>query len=130
MIKIDGNNQRAVRETTVPFEYTENGEVKAQNIRLRYYAETVKEARDRYASQQKLRTENPGKIVWLSESLVGRIESLPDLKLPGGSKTEDKQFEITVANLDQLDVRNLEAMQSAILQDTAPKATPEPSPAG
>jgi hypothetical protein len=121
MITIDGNNQRAVRETTVPFEYTEKGELKAQTIRVRYYATTVKEDRERYQAQVKMLKDNPLKITWKSESLVKRIESLPDLKLPG-----EKAFEITVENLEQLDLRNLEAIEEAIIQDTAPKATPVP----
>jgi hypothetical protein len=126
MITIDGNNQRAVRETTVPFEYTEKGELKAQTIRVRYYATTVKEDRERYQAQVKMRKDNPLKITWKSESLVKRIESLPDLKLPGKDGKGEAPFEITAENLEQLDLRNLEAIEDAIIQDTAPKATPVP----
>jgi hypothetical protein len=126
VITISGNNQRAVRETTVPFEFVENGEVKAQTIRLRYFTRTCKEAREAQAKQTAERKANPLKIVWLSESLAERIESLPDLKLPGKDGKDEKPFEITVENLDKIEIRNLEAMQEAIMQDTAPKATPVP----
>lgn len=126
MITIDGNNQRAVRETTAPFEYVEKGEIKSQIIRVLYFATTVKEDRERYESMAKQRKDNPLKIVWKSESLAKRLHSLPDLKLPGKDGKDVVPFEITPENLEQLDLRNLEAIEEAVVNDTAPKATPVP----
>jgi hypothetical protein len=120
MIKVNPKN-RTVRECTAPYEYTnDKGETVTEQIRVRYFSRTIVEAKENYAELQKLATEDPERIVWTSETLVRRgLESLPDL-----SDEHGKPLTITVENLDKLEGRNLDAILTAINNDTAPKEQP------
>lgn len=115
MIKIDAK-QRTVRECIAPFQFTEKGEIKTEDIRVRYYSLTWNEIQAQHAALAKIVKDNPQETIWPHESLVDRIESLPDLHGPDG-----KPLKITAKNLGDLDTKNLEAIKKAIDEDFAGK---------
>ena len=112
--------KRVVRETTAPFEFTNDaGEVETTNIRVRYVSLTVKQAKDRHI---KLEAMGEKEMYWMSEQVidVGLCE-LPDLIDP---KTK-KPYKITIDVLDNFSAKNLRNIKKAIDDDIAPKAQPE-----
>lgn len=115
MIIID-EKQRTVRECEAPFEYFDKGELKTEQIRVRYYSFTWGEIQSRHAELAALAKDNPDHTIWPHETLVDRIESLPDLKT-----ADSKPFKITAKNLGNLDTKNLEAIKKAIDEDFAGK---------
>lgn len=57
---------------------------------------------------------------WVSKKLADMLHSLPDLS--GG---KGKPFEISFENLENLSLKNLEAIEKAIEDDIDPKSPPE-----
>jgi hypothetical protein len=112
MIKVTG--KRAVRSTTAPY-ITEDGEI--TEIAVEYYSSTTAFMKDRRERAIK-RAEDakPTDFAWHTEELVEDLFALPDL-----ADDKGKPFKITVANLDKLDVRNLNAIRQAIEDDIAAK---------
>lgn len=117
---------RTVRETTAPYEYTdENGETKTEQIKVRYFVRTAKEAREwreemvRRFEESKANPDAPPFFVYHMDTLAERLESLPDL-----ADEKGKAFPITSEALGMLSTRNLEAIHDAIEADTAPKEQP------
>lgn len=123
MIKVNPT-ARTVRETTAPYLYEEKGEAKTADIRVRYFSFTWNELQSQHAALKQI-AKNGDATIWPHETLVDRIESLPDLAGPDG-----KKFAITAENLGCLDTRNLEAIQKAINEDFEGKARPAKSPNG
>lgn len=117
MIKLD-TAKRNVRETKCNYIYTdaENAEHTAE-IRVRYFSLTVRELKEFQARQAA--ADKAGEKVWSSDILAERVESLPDL-----GDTEGKPFTISVELFDSMDLRNVEAIQKAISEDTSPKEQP------
>ncbi|MFN6963960.1 MAG: hypothetical protein ACK4S4_09360 [Pyrinomonadaceae bacterium] len=111
MLKIKAS-QRVVRETTAPFEYSDNGETKSVDIRVRYYSPTIKDLHDHRREVQTRQEEQPDNPMMLSDVLARRLESLPDL-----SDDKGKPIKITVAALEEISIRNLTAIQRAINED-------------
>lgn len=119
MINISNATEKRVRQTTAPFIYTENGEEKTASIRVRYFDLTVKQLKER---QEKLAAEvkiDPDKLVWLSDTLIERLESLPDII--GDDK---KPVELTLEFLESLSLENLKAIKNAIEENDNPKPSP------
>lgn len=113
-------NARTIRETTCEFEYQDGDKLKTEKIRVRYYSPTT-------ADQRKLKTErDENGAYWLSDMLVDRLESLPDLI----DEETGKPFVIEQEFLDGLDVRNINAINQAIQDDLNPKLTPDSSQNG
>lgn len=125
MIKVTANGQRNVRECTSQFEYEEDGEQKTDEIRVRYFSQTVAELKQlRLDALAKFNAAKKGKAAetefpWVSNTLAKRLESLPDLEGEDG-----KPFAITVENLDTLSIINLRAIEAAIEEDVRPKSQP------
>jgi len=124
MIRVTG--QRTVRETTAPYEYTdENGETVKEDIRVRYFVRTAKEAREdrenklRQYEESKKKPDAPPVFFYHMDELAKRLESLPDLEDEKG-----KPFPITPDSLGMLTTANLEAINNAIEADIAPKEQP------
>jgi hypothetical protein len=115
MIKVTG--KRAVRNCTATY-ITEEGET--AEIAVEYYSWTIAEMKAT-RKEAELRVESaPGNIVWASELLADRLHALPDL-----ADDKGKPFKITVANLDKLDIDNLNAIREAIDEDiSAGKSRP------
>jgi len=97
MIKL---GSKLIRETTAPFQYTDEstGETKTEEIRVRYFSHTIAEIR---ANAAKIQAEidaakERGEPLWLSATLPYQIESLPDIADPKSGKDSIK---ITRANL-------------------------------
>lgn len=112
------STERIVRETAAPYEHLVKGEVKTDSIRVRYYSETWNEMQERHKQLKQLELERgEDAIVWPHEVLADRLESLPDLRLPGG-----KPFKITPENLGTLEKRNLVAIRKAIDEDIEGKS--------
>jgi hypothetical protein len=112
MIKVTG--KRAVRSTTAPY-ITEDGE--STEIAVEYYSATtavMKERRD--IAIKRAENAKPGEMAWFSDELVQDLHALPDL-----ADDKGKPFKITVANLDKLDIRNLNAIRKAIEDDIVAK---------
>ena len=106
--------QKIIRTTSAPFEYMEGTEVKTKKITVRYVGRTVKELKEQRASIENRAKENPNQVVWLSESLAKRLNALEDLP-------EDfANLQITEEGLDELDVKNLEAIRDAIDENENP----------
>ena len=113
---------RLVRETTAPYEYTdEKGELKVEQIRVRYYSLSVAEMREKTARIEQMIAEAVDKKepVWLSDVLPLTLESLPDLLDQKG-----KPIAITADSLAKLNRHNLDAIQTAISEDLNPKEQP------
>jgi hypothetical protein len=111
--------KRVVRETTAPFEFTNDaGKVETTDIRVQYFSLTVKEAKDRHA---KLEAMGEKEMYWMSEQLIDiGLCGLPDLLDP---KTK-KPCKITVEMLDNFSAKNLREIKKAIDDDITPKAQP------
>lgn len=124
-IQINGN-QRMVRTTTCPFEYVgKDGETLTDQITVRYYIRTAKEAKERHeaarAAYEKAKANNELiPFEYYVDTLPERLESLPDLAGPDG-----KAFAITPENLGLLSTTNLNAIHEAIEADQNPKAQPD-----
>ncbi len=127
MIKITGTNQRNVRECTAPFEYTEGGELKVEEIKVRYFSQTVGEMKEERNGRRQIavaapkkgakKTEQEDSFPWVSNKLAEQLESLPDIAGKDG-----KPMKITVENLDLISVNNLYAIEIAISRDLVPKS--------
>lgn len=147
MIKISAKT-RNVRETTSLFEYNDDSGklVKKEDFRVQYYSWTSKDvkeirAKERADIARKLASAAKPKkdvkkevdesaqlseqlakadeFMWFSDELMKLLHALPDLADENG-----KPFKITLANLDMLDVKNLERIYKAIGDDIAGKAQP------
>lgn len=114
MIKIN-TIEKTVRETMAPFELSENGKNRTEQIRVQYKSFTVKEMKQRRAKYEAEAKANPDAVVWLSDTLAEKLIALPDLL-----DDKEKPVEITVEFLDTLEVRNLEAIKKAIEDDEDP----------
>jgi|SRR6185369_15150665 hypothetical protein len=110
---------RVVRETTAPFEFTNDaGEVETADIRVRYFSRTVKEEKDR---KSKLEAMDDNELYWMSEQLMDAgLCELPDLIDPKSKKP----YKITVDVLDNFSAKNLRNIKKAIDDDITPKAQP------
>jgi hypothetical protein len=108
MIKVTG--KKSVRTCTAP--YIEEGEI--VEISVEYYSWTIAEMKAKREAAEKRAESAPGNIVWASEMLVDRLHALPDL-----ADEKGKPFKITVANLEKLDIDNLNAIREAIDEDIA-----------
>lgn len=106
--------QKIIRETTADFEYQEAGEIKKKKIRVRYFGQTLKDIKLRRAEVKARAEKDPTDVLWLSETLSKRLESLLDMP------DSFNPFEITEENLDELDVKNLERIDKAIADDENP----------
>mgnify|MGYP003594762879 CR=1 FL=1 len=115
MIKIDAK-KRTIRETTCPFHYSENGELKSEEIRVRYYSFTWNEIQAEHARIAELIKNDPLATVWPNETLAERIAELPDLQDAKG-----KPFVISAKTLGDLDTKNLDAIKKAIDEDLSGK---------
>lgn len=112
MIKVTG--KRAVRSTTAPY-ITEDGET--TEIAVEYYSQTTAAMKERREKAiKRAESAKPGDFAWHSDELVQDLFALPDL-----ADDKGKPFKITVANLDKLDVRNLNAIRQAIEDDISGK---------
>lgn len=118
MIKL--NATPTVRECKAPYEYEDgNGKLVTKEIRVRYFSRTVAQLKRMQAAAKARAEDDPDAIVWLSDSLLERIESLPDIEGPDG-----QPLAITIENLDLLDTKNLKAIGDAIDADLVPKEQP------
>lgn len=118
MIKVN-LEARTVRETTCPYEFTDDeGNLQTKDIRVRYFSPTIADSkRERQAIDGLIKADKSA-VYWYSESLVNRIESLPDLV----DAATGKPLKITVEVLEALDSKNVERIHEAILEDLRPKA--------
>lgn len=115
MIKV--NSQKTVRETRAPYEFVnESGATETAQIRVRYFSFTIKELKEWRAYIKEKVESDPENIIWLSEKLLPRIESLPDL-----SDEQGNPLPVTVETLEMLDLKNLRSIEKAIEEDLSPK---------
>lgn len=123
MIKLS-NPQGRVRETTAPFEYTDDkGKVQTADIRVIYRSPTITDIRVQKLEREA--RENAGESLYISDSLASVIDALPDL-----TDDNEKEIAITVENLDQLTITNLTAIQKAINEDIEGKSQSSKSHSG
>lgn len=116
MIKINSSSARIVRETTAPFEYIEDGEIKNVDIRVRYFGARVADIKKLRREIEERAKTDPNAIIWLSEEVHLRIESLPDLIGDDGLPVA-----VSVDFLESLDIKNLQAIKNAIQAADNPK---------
>ncbi|MET0754297.1 MAG: hypothetical protein ABWZ66_13025 [Pyrinomonadaceae bacterium] len=114
MIKVDTNKKPIIRETTAPWEYEADGEIKTDDIRVQYYDWTTKELKEQEADLKAKQAE--GDLLWNTDSLLGRIHSLPDLV-----DEKEKPVEITLEFLDAQSIKNIAALKKAIDDDLNPE---------
>lgn len=110
-IKVN-TKKRTVRETTAPYICEDAGELKTEQIRVRYYSFRWNELQDQHNKLRQLAKDDPQASIWPHETLVDRLESLPDL-----TDEKGKPFAITAHNLGSLDTQNLNAIKKAIDED-------------
>jgi hypothetical protein len=113
--------KRTVRETTAPYEFTdEDGNPKTEDVRVQYYSLTIKDIK---ADQDEIKAKakkDPNGTYWLSDELAKRIHALPDL-----ADEDGKPFPITAKSLEEcVAVTNLRSIKAAIEKDIAPKEQP------
>lgn len=108
---------RTVRETTAPWEYTdETGALQVEDIRVRYISPTLQ---DLERVRKMMADAEEGSSAWLAKDLSERIDSLPDiLDEKGKPVTTDEAFFQTVT------LKNLQALQKAYNDDLYPKEQP------
>ena len=122
MITIQKNQKPIVRETTADFEYEENGVVKTEKIRVRYYDWTTKQLKEQQAAfKAKLGEDDP---LWHTDTLAHRLQSLPDLI----DAETGEPVEVTLAFLDGLSVKNVGSIRKAVEDDLNPKPIGVSSP--
>ena len=118
MIKLSQIEKPIVRECTAPFIHPdESGELKTHQIRVRYRSVTSRDLKAQRADMFARHEANPNGIVYLSETLAKRIESLPDLIGEDGEPVQ-----ISEDFLDTLAVENLQAINQAINEGTDGKS--------
>lgn len=106
--------QRIIRKTTATVEFAdEKGDIQTGEIQVHYYSPTMADLQN---SQRAMEASN-GDIGWVTRELAPRIHALPDIL-----GDDDKPIEITVANLESLPIKNLNAIQEAIEKDLHPKS--------
>jgi hypothetical protein len=119
-IRVTG--ERTVRETTAPYIYKdEKGKEQSSDIAVQYYSSTTGYMKQQWAEakqkQAKAKTKaakdaDDLEMSWYTDELVKVLFALPDLEAADGGT-----FEITVENLDNLDIRNVKAIRQAIADD-------------
>lgn len=120
MIKLNPK-KRTIRETTAKFEYM-NGtaEIKTDDIRVLYYSPTVADSREELAAMKSRKDAEDDSIWWLSDSLLRKVHSLPDL-----CDEKGKEHKLTREFYESLDFKNLDSILSAINEDlSAGKSQP------
>jgi len=117
-----------VRETKADYQFTEDGEMKTESIRVQYYSFTTKRLKEmRSDVKAKL---DAGEALWHSDTLADQLHGLPDLvdekKRPCFVPHEgDEQKRIkAIEFLDTLIVGNIDAIKKAIDEDVSPKEQP------
>ncbi|HEY8562793.1 MAG TPA: hypothetical protein VIL74_20615 [Pyrinomonadaceae bacterium] len=115
--------KRIVRETTAPYKFVNDaGEIETAQIRVRYFSSTTKELKERFEEEKaKFKAAQANQepyFAWHTESLVRRLESLPDL-IDGST---GKPFPITLDFLESLESMNVTAIVDAIKEDENPKS--------
>lgn len=124
MIKL--NSSRLVRQTTAPFEYTNDaGEIVTEQIRVFYRMLTVGERKQQMQRIKDAVERDDKSILWLSETLADVIDELPDILGDDG-----KPIAITIENLDRIAAYNLDAIDKAITADLTPKEQASKLPNG
>lgn len=110
---------RTVRRTTAKWESNgeELGTVETEEITVLYYSPTIAELKAAQADIEQRYKDNPDQIYWLSETLVKRIHSLPDLKVGEGQPTA-----LTAEWLESQDLKNLTSVKTAVEDDINPKS--------
>jgi hypothetical protein len=109
---------RNIRETTAKWFHEENGEAMVSDVRVLFYAPTVKEIRDRQAAIAA--KADAGEVSWLSDDLLVSLAGLPDII---DSKTK-KPVKITREFVESVDLANLRSVQEAISAALVPKSEP------
>lgn len=98
--------KKTVRETVCLYK---DADGKETEIRVRYFSRTYKETKEYYKKMEAQAKENPNLVVFHSEVLAERLESLPDLQNEDGSA-----FAVTEESLSDLSTENLSAIKDAI----------------
>lgn len=121
MIKFD-TEKKIIRTCTAPFEFPDDkGDLQVHDITVEYYSMSTKKLKEMREALAKRLKDNPDEPQWFSEILFERIHALPDLIDP----KKNKPYKITIDFLDSIDLKNLEAIRTAIEEDGRPKARPE-----
>lgn len=123
MIKLK-TDQRNIRETSADFEYNDGGELKTETIRVLYYSPTVAETKAAQKEIERVQRSDT-EILWLSDTLLPRLHSLPNL-----CDEKGKPHKITKAFLESIDIKNLQRIAEAIREDLLPKSESSTSPGG
>lgn len=115
MIKLK-SGERTIRETSCKFQYNEGGELKTDDLTIRYFSPTVAESKADQAEIERV-AQSDTEVLWISDLLVKRLHSLPNL-----CDEKGEPHEITREFLEGLDMTNLRAISDAIRKDLAPKS--------
>lgn len=131
------STDRTVRETTANFEYQNAaGEIVEEKIRVRYFSPRTWQQRQLYAELEE--TLEKKSQYWQSSQLAVLLAGLPDIKIDGQmfepvpvtpAQREGEEWEAyqaarnkAEAFLDQIDVKNLAAIRTAMEDDIDPKS--------
>lgn len=127
MIKLK-TAQRLVRETTAAYETNdEKGELTTQTIRVRYWSLSIREMKEQRIALEAMFKDRGDDIIWLSDTLPYRVESLPDIEGLDGKPiktefdTKGKPTKKTTENFEAIARHNLAAIDRAITEDLTPK---------
>jgi hypothetical protein len=144
-------NTRTVRETTAPFEYMKDGKLAVEDIRVRYFSQTIADVRKersdalaRAAQIEEFEKQKDDLREDGSDKALAKLAELEKQTSPGESEfpwlsktlapkieslpdildAKDKPIAITEDNLSKISVVNLRALAKAMEDDLRPKEQP------
>ena len=111
MIQVATNKKPIVRETTAKYSYVDGGEIKTEDIRVRYRSLSVKSLKE-----QKALINDKKDDAYISDMVFAVVEELPDFV------GEDKKpITLTLEFFEEMDLDNLKAIKEAIDGDVNPE---------
>jgi hypothetical protein len=114
---IKTTTEKPHRITTADWFIFENGTERIEKIPVHYYGLTVKQLKERQAEIAEISKKDENAVIWLSDLLLPRLHSLPELGDENGQPVE-----LTIEFLESQDLRNLRNLQKAIEEDESPKS--------
>jgi rRNA maturation endonuclease Nob1 len=111
MIRATQNKTSIVRETTAKYSHVVDGEIKTEEIRVRYRSLSIKALRE-----QKQLIADKKDDAYISDTVFAVVEELPDFV-----DEKDKPIVLTLEFFEEMNLDNLKAIKDAIDGDVNPE---------